>query len=236
MSHNGFHSLLHSIHGPQNPLKVDCAAEHAASICGSPRDGENAPACSEASFAFMLCRRAGCVFAKSSCSVGSVCYIPPLENYGLRAGIGRMGWLTSMRKRQPSLHPNSNVVSNAVEVAFGKNGPCPQRCRWHLEKNAAQMAAIGVAAHLPAVHGNAWLDKQLPEPSLALIDNHASHQRRVRRASAPLVEAVRRPSSGGGSDVREAGTDRDGRARRGGGLAAPVLPAATTTRLSLPGL
>ena len=54
----------------------------------------------------------------------------------------RLGWLTSMRKRQPSLHPNSNVVSNAVEVAFGKNGPCPQRYRWHLEKNATQMAAI----------------------------------------------------------------------------------------------
>ena len=95
---------VHSNHGPQNPFQLFIAAEQASSSCGEPRDGENAVVWCAAICLFIDSTSAGWCFARLWCSVGS----------------------TSSLNRHPSLQPNSNVVSNAVVVELGKNGPCQE--------------------------------------------------------------------------------------------------------------
>eukprot|EP01046_Picozoa_sp_COSAG06_P028221 COSAG06_NODE_2531_length_6712_cov_3.173446_7_plen_139_part_00 len=106
----------------------------------------------------------GCAFARSWCSVGSI----------------------SNRKRQPSLHPNSKVVSNAVVVELGKKGPCRSTSRNAIKSSAIishqQFGAVSCCmflfcvvelvlavrergAHLPRVHWDARLCDELPQPT-----------------------------------------------------------------------
>ena len=63
---------FHSTNGPQKPFHECCAAAHAVSSCGDPREGENAPCCAREICCVIAATRVGFAIATLWCSVGSV--------------------------------------------------------------------------------------------------------------------------------------------------------------------